>query len=169
MAVVKKEKIVNFGSVIIKLKIEKGTQTSDRYFDGYNMGKETRKIDRFLLDFNGKRTSEVKPTKILEEDGIRAEQKKAGSYYACATNGIGFKKESGDVILKAIQELEKEVELEIDEQTKKELKEIENVELEKETKRNEYLKQEKDIKEKNIKSGLCPKCGTWCYGDCESN
>lgn len=21
--------------------------------------------------------------------------------------------------------------------------------------------------EKNIKNGMCPKCGTWCYGECE--
>jgi hypothetical protein len=22
---------------------------------------------------------------------------------------------------------------------------------------------------RDIKNGLCPKCGTWCYGDCEAN
>lgn len=30
------------------------------------------------------------------------------------------------------------------------------------------LKKEDERINRLVKSGLCPKCGTWCYGDCEA-
>ena len=176
MATITKTKTVDFGAVKVNIKIEKGTWIEQKYFDGYETGTETHIIDRFTIEMvNGanKKSSNAKPTVISDDSrslgGIRDNMAKAGCYYACDMSGIGFKKESGDKVLEAIAELEAEVAADIDDQTEKEIAEIEKTEAEKESKARKIAAEEAERYEKNIESGMCPKCGTWCYGDCGAN
>jgi len=46
--------------------------------------------------------------------------------------------------------------------------ENEKAKAEVERKEAEALKQEAQRNERLQRSGICPMCGTWCYGDCEA-
>ena len=47
---------------------------------------------------------------------------------------------------------------------------VKSAEMEKEARKEAKLQAEAEEKyRQNIKSGLCPKCKSWCYGDCSAN
>ena len=166
---VSKSKTVNFGKVTVVITIEKGTITIPRYFDGYEMGDETTLVDNFKIDFNGQATATTRPTLITEKSFGYSKKMENGAVYECEGSRVAFKKESGQVVLQAIKELEKEVHQAMPEETKAQIESIQQEIAESEARDKAALEAEAEQYQKNIKSGMCPKCGTWCYGDCEAN
>lgn len=71
-------------------------------------------------------------------------------------NNIGITQENLDRINQAISECESEIGLDI---WKNEKREKENLEA----------KHLHDEEQEKIKNGWCPKCQSYCYGDCQSN
>ena len=65
-------------------------------------------------------------------------------------------------ILEAIEGMHIELSKEFGAKTPSEIV-AEKIESERQEKAND------EHYEKQLKNGLCPKCGTYCYGDCESN
>ena len=150
----------NTTEVIANIEIERSVKENVAYADGYNIpvGKETyRSIDiRIVVDGKQIERSSFVPQpsnhpKVLETSRFALIGK------------VAIMKTTYDemmaIITSTITELEENDEY-------KAQKEIENI---KEAKEKEMEMEAAKSYERQIKNGLCRKCGSYCYGDCEAN
>lgn len=132
--------------------------------DIVNLGKETIDTLYITISVDGecKATATRKPEIIEPRFYKNYEQLKSAGVHARL--GDAFIGENQyDAIMNAIAELETEV---TGDQEFAEVKEQEEV---KKTEQKETLKARAEEHARLAKNGLCPKCGTWCHGDCEAN
>ena len=146
---------------IIKFKVERTKKVQDNiaYADGWNidLGKETVDIIHIRVFIDDKHhTSSYKLPQVIADENLIAK----GAY--AQLGNVFLTEENFNKLMNLIAEIESEFE------NIEEFEEVKTQELAKETAKN--LKYEKDVAEyeKLIASGMCRKCGTWCYVDCEN-
>lgn len=141
------------------LKVEEKTL----YADGWDVpaGKET--VDRIEITMyaNGKQvdSSLQAPHKLGNLPGN--EKYIAQGAYAKLGNAM-INEQRYNEIIAALAELEAEL-------TTPEYTEIKEQEIAREVAKNKTAHEAMLAYKKEIENGLCPKCGTYCYGDCSHN
>lgn len=97
-----------------------------------------------------------------EKTGANPEEAKSG--IVGGVGKIGYteatKKEISKLVQNKIEELKKDF---------VEFLAQEKIDNEKKAKKEAFEKADAEQYAKDIKNGMCPKCGTYCYGDCEAN
>jgi len=167
---VKSTKTINGNNFEVTL--EKGTWTEKISADGWDCGTEEHLINNLTIKANGNIIGSELP-KLIDTEGIwfkgqKAENYKNGARYESTIHGCFGAYLSGPVaitIIEMIDTVTAEMAEEIDEATK--ALEIKIAEKKMQTEKNEEIMAEMD--RKDLASGLCPKCGSYCHGDCESN
>ena len=144
----KKLLTLNSNDTIIEIEYTYEKKEVDKisYADGYNIvvGKEAEIIDIAIVTVNGK---EKTSGKIIN----------MGGYFNIGS--VNFK------TLEFVQEI-RSLKEEVQSNVAKLDCEI-KAEKEEEIKKANFMKAEEKY-ENLVKNGLCKKCGTFCYGDCES-
>ena len=139
-------------------------KTSNLDGDIVKLGKET--VDSLYIEVrvNGayKTRSCNEPDVVTPKFYRNYEQIKAAGAYA-RLGDVFISEEQYNMIIAVITELEAEV------TGNQEFAKVKAQEEAREVKRIAAEKAEAAQYTQLKKSGLCPKCGTWCYGDCEAN
>lgn len=139
------------------------------YADGYNvnLGKETFETMNLTVNLEGKFFDSSKQAPQIPDQyssrTILEHIKKTGAHAIIGDKTI-IKEETYNQIMTLIAEIDAEI---ATSETEEE-KEVTAQEVEAEKKAIEADEKEAVRAEKLVKSGICPKCGTWCHGDCES-
>ncbi len=149
-------------TVEIKVEMTRGVRDDVGYADGWNvhLGKKTIDSIDIILRVDGRLLAKSYNNPEILSPRFYKDKITAGAY---ARIGDGYvTKERYDDIMTMIAEIEAEIgnDAEYDAVKKAE-------EAKKETK-NRAEKREAEEYEKALANGLCPKCGTYCYGDCEA-
>ena len=152
------------GQVEVTIEMTKGTQDKMINADGdmINMGQETVESIYIEVQIDGKYTgrSYNAPRSIISDPAYKAIVAK-GAYARLGDAYIT--EELFNLVMAAIAEANEETE----ETT--EYVEIKADEVAKEEKQAQAEREEAANYAKQIKNGLCPKCGSYCHGDCEAN
>ena len=139
----------------ITVEVSKSVETKVAYADGANIeiGTETVESKTIIIKANGK---EVASSDINPVLSTRPDQKKLG--YAHIEK-VYFDQAKYEMIIGAITEAELEATDEVFTSAQNTESQV-NAELvaKEELADAEYAKK--------LENGLCPKCGTYCYGDC---
>lgn len=150
----------------VKVSITHKVKDKTANLDGdiVNLGKETFDSIEIWLIVDGKcaEFSRYAP-KLVTEQGYKRDYqqlKAKGVYARLGDTYIG--EELYNIIISVIAETEAEF------TTDAEYAEVKNAERAHRAKREALDKAEAEHYTKQIKNGLCPKCGTYCYGDCEA-
>lgn len=151
--------------VEVKITHKVNDKTANLDGDIVNLGKETfDSIEiRLMVDGNCAEFSRYAP-KLVTEQGYKRDYdrlKAKGVYARLSDTYIG--KELYDIIMSVIADTEAGFAADT------EYAEIKAAEEARETQREALDKAAAERYAKQIKNGLCPKCGTYCYGDCEAN
>ena len=139
------------------------------YADGYNvpLGREIYDLVEIDLDRNGVRiVHSTYPPEVITQEQYRGSYAKLHAAGAYARLGDGYISEMAYSAITA--ELEK-LDAEITAQATPEYWEIKADAAERAAAAERSLEREATEYAHALKSGLCPKCGTYCYGDCEAN
>ena len=160
----KSEKIINWvaqgdAKVEITINVERSVEMETAYSDGWNveLGNKTYESLEITIYVNGKckDSSRCKPYPTSNQEAI-----KKGAY--ASVGHTYMNEEKYNLIIEAIKEAEKEC-------ISEEYLEVKAIENEK-VKIDEEKELESEKKyQQALKSGLCPRCGTYCYGDCTSH
>jgi len=152
----------------IEVKIERTIDVQDNiaYADGYNvnLGKKTEDILCIEVRADGKfLTRDSHGPEIITERFYRKNYKdlKAKGVYARLGDAY-INEEQYNLLTAAITEIDAEL------TPSPEFVAVKAQEIAKETRKETSDKAEAAHYASMVKSGLCPKCGTWCYGDCEA-
>ncbi len=138
------------------------------YADGYNinLGKEIYENLEITLKMDGKiiETTNQEP-RIIQ--GIcfstpNWDKIKANGGYAKLGDKVILREVTYVEMMNIIEELQAEV------SQSEEIQEVKAIEKAKEERETARESGKIEQYERVIKNGLCPKCGTYCYGDCES-
>lgn len=152
----------------IKIIVEVTKSVSDdiSFADGWNinLGKKTYEGVDVKIFVNGKRmvSSWSKP-KIITKTGYGRDYEtlvKKGVYARISDTYINQK--TYDAIIALITEVTEEC-------NNPEFEAVKAEETAKELKREQYFQKTEDKQQELIDRGMCPKCGSWCYGDCEAH
>ena len=145
----------------------RGVQDKIANLDGdvVTLGKETVDALEITLSVNGKFiTRAYNAPNIVTRDFYRTSYDKikaSGGYARLGDVYIG--EEHYNMVMGALDELEAEV------SGDGEFAEVKAQEEVKEAQVQAGMKAASEYEAKMRKSGLCPKCNTWCYGDCGAN
>jgi hypothetical protein len=153
--------------VDVKIERTRGVRGKVANLDGdrVNLGKETYdrlNIELWIDGVNRCRTNQ-EPS-IVTEAGYGNDYKtlKAKGVFA-RIGDIYIAEELYNVIMGLLAEIEAEL------TTTPEYEEVKAQEIAKEEQKKENSLKRAKEHERRIKNGLCPKCGTYCYGDCGAN
>ncbi len=153
----------------IEIKIERTKEVQDNisYSDGWdiNLGKKTVDNLYILVYVDGKcKTTDYNAPHVITELGYHSSYKELVSKGVYARVGDVYLTEVNyNKIMEAIAESEAEMEM------PEEFEQIKAQEIAKEVKKEAAEKAASEHYQKLLDSGMCPKCGTWCYGDCEAH
>lgn len=157
----------NGKTIEIKIERTKGLVDNIAYADGWNvnLGKKTVDATYIRVFVDGKcKTISYSAPHIITKDSYREsyDMLKAKGVYA-RVGDMYLTEVFYNKIMDLIAEIDSELEVTqefIDVKAKEDAK-----------KAAEIAREEKAAAEyaRAIKNGMCPKCGTWCYGDCEAN
>ena len=159
----------NGKSITTTATVEICTRDIVTYADGYNIktGTETYEKKEITISVDGKvMVSDNNTPDIITKQNYShsyTELVKKGAYARISNSYVG--KESYDEIMNMIAECKAELEAVKDE----EYTAAKAIETEKEIAETEELETRAIAHAKQIKNGLCPHCGTYCYGDCQAN
>jgi len=151
----------------IQISLTREVNEKTAYLDGYNLpiGKETyEKYEVVIIHkTTGKRIRTVgKPGGFAFFDTASKFTKlPAGAYARIGNAYVG--KGIYDIAMTMIAELDAEVGID------PEYSEVQAAEIAKEQAAKKALEAEAKEYAREIKNGLCPKCRTYCYGDCTAN
>lgn len=152
-----------------EITVEKKVNDKIAYADGYNIpiGKETYESLEIVVYNNNKKvdTTRQKPSVITERIYGKKfyDEMVAKKGYAIMCNRVAIPEEVYKIIMATIAEMEAET------SNNEEFIAVKNAENAKEAAALKNAEENEKRYRANIKSGLCPKCGTWCYGDCTAN
>ena len=154
----------NGKAIECKIKATKSVSEDVIYADGWNIpnGKKTYSNTEINIYIDDKHYKECSAPAIVEEPfytKATINQVKSMGGYAMMAGSVVLKKEIYEEIMAAIDVAEKESET-------AEYLEVKAIENAKEAKKVEAGKIAKARYNNLVKNGLCPKCGTFCYGDC---
>jgi len=138
---------------------------TDSSLDGQVVGKETLETLYITVAVDGKHQtrSYCAPEPIDPKFNSQYDSLKAAGVYA-ALGDAYINEDSYNLIMAAIAEMEAE----IAEATTSEFAEVKAQEDARAEARKDARAEAREFASL-AKSGICPKCGTWCYGDCEAN
>jgi len=150
----------------VEVQIERIKDVRDNIVDadGYkvNTGKET--VDQLSIEVfvDGKFvTRSYNRPEIITENSARANQLRAKGAYARLGDSF-VKEEQYNMIIAALNEIEAEL------TPTQEFEAVRAQETEKENRKMENAKEAAAEYTQMIRNGFCPKCHSYCYGDCES-
>lgn len=152
-------------TVEFKVERTKGVQDNISYADGWNisLGKETVDSIYIELIIDGKsQTTSYSAPSALATDSYNYEELKAKGAYGTLGNAY-----LSEINYNRLVDLIEEAEAELGET--EEYKAVKAVEAAKEENKIASEKAAIEQYQKLIDSGMCPKCESWCYGDCESH
>lgn len=147
----------------VEIQIEKTRELQDdiSFADGWNInhGKKTVELTYITIKIDGviKEKTHSVPFKIWKNDPLRAK----GAHGCVGDTYFGV--DSYNKIMALIAEIDAELEAAETE----EYAEVKAQEIAEEATKAAKIEKEIAEYEKLIESGMCPKCGSWCYGDCE--
>lgn len=161
------------GKIEIIVEVEKRIFELDKSLDGFFCGKETVYVNNksITVKLNGKKVcqsdtlSKIGDNSFIENlPQFKDMQKKYKEVvlYGYLTSNFGLTEPTYNDIRIALEECDTEV------TTPETIEQDQIIEAQKE-KENQIAKEEAEEYKRLINSGMCPKCGTWCYGDCEAN
>lgn len=153
----------------VKISITLTREVNDKivYLDGYeiNAGKET--YEKYDVELTGKISG--KTIRSYGKPGgfafFALQDKFSGKYPAGAYARIGdnyIDKEAYEAAMIIIAKLDSEIE-------NPEFKSIKQQETNNAATKDAQIDAEAAEYARQISNGLCPKCGTYCYGDCQAN
>lgn len=155
---------------------EKGYWIEKLNSDGWEVGEEKHIINNLIVKVNGKKYGTAIPTAIDTNDiwfkGQREKAYKNGAKYEIKNGGCFgayLSETAAKLIIEMIEEVEEMMVAELNEEIANVVTELETIETEKKVQAEKNFKEIADIGARDRKSGLCPKCGSYCYGDCEAN
>ena len=132
------------------------------YADGYNIsyGTKTHEEIKTTITLDGKKvlTTNWMPAKVTAADKKRL----PATAHAIIGGKVIITEETYNMVMDAINTLTAEVEAE----TTTEYTEVKATEEAQEATQKEIDKAQAKAYTQALKNGLCPKCGTYCYGDC---
>jgi hypothetical protein len=132
------------------------------YADGYNVSLGTKAHEELTITItlDGKKvlTTSCAPTKLTPADKKRL----PAIAYAIIGGKVILTEENYNMVMDAINTLTAEIETE----TTTEYAEVKATEEAKEAAEKATDKAQAKAHAQAIKNGLCPKCGTYCCGDC---
>ena len=135
------------------------------YADGnnINLGKKTYESLEIVVNADGKSiaSSHSTPAKISSSHRNYEKLTKAGAYASIGNAYIT--EENYHRVVSAVVEVETEV------TGTEEFAEVRAQEDAREARKEASRKAEAKRYTESVKSGLCPKCRTWCYGDCQAS
>ena len=147
-------------NVKVEIKLSREVQDRVAYADGWNipLGRETVNHLDLVMKIDGTYKTNIyrKPT-TLQGRGY-ADLIAKGAYAQLGSVYIG--EENYNLVMAAIAELESEV------TGGEEYAAVKDQEDAKEAQQRAAAKAADEHHAKLVASGLCPRCGTWCYGDC---
>lgn len=166
MKITKKFSLVSKSGMTVEVQIERTKKIQDdiSYADGWNinLGKKTVDSIYFKIFINGKyQTSSYTEPHVITEFGYGSDYKNLVSKGAYARLGdIYLSEVNYNKIIATIAEMDAEL------GTTEEFAEVKAQEDAKVAKKEATEKAAEEHYKELIASGMCPKCGTWCYGDC---
>lgn len=168
MTISKTLKIESNGRTIeIKIERTKEVQDNIAYADGWNvnLGKETVDSIYIQVYVDGKcHSSDYNAPHIITEQSYGKSYKDLKSKGVCGrVANVYLTEENYNKVMALIAEIEAELE------TTEEFETVKAQEVAKEARKEAAYTAEAEAYERDIKNGMCPKCGTWCYGDCEAH
>ena len=149
-------------NVKVEIKLSREIQDRVAYADGWNvpLGRETVNDLDLVMKIDGKhKTSDYHKPSVLTGRGY-ADMIAKGAYAQMGSTLIA--KDKYELIMAAISELEAEV------TGSEEYAVVRAQEDAKEAQRRAKAKAADEYHATLVASGLCPRCGTWCYGNCRS-
>lgn len=155
----------NGKKIEVTIEIEHKTQDKTVNLDGdiVNLGKETIDLFSVIIRADGKYLSRgYNAPEVLDPKFYSnyAKLTAAGAYARVGDNYIN--KEQYDLIMAAIAEINSQLEI------TEEYKAVKAQEIQKEHIAQIVDEREDSEYERSLKNGFCPKCGSYCYGDCEA-
>ncbi len=144
-----------------KIEVKREVNDDISYADGWNinLGKKTYEAIMIKVMVDGKQiANSYNAPSITNNDKIT----KMGGYAIInSTNMVVLKKEVYENIMAAIAEAMTEANQD------EEYKAVKAVEIEKAA-REEAVREATEKEQQDLidNHGMCPKCGTWCYGEC---
>lgn len=161
--------IINSNGRKIEIEIERTKDVQDNisYADGWNINLGKKTVDsiyiRVFVDGICKTTAYNAPH-IIAEQGYHKSYKdlKAKGVYA-RLGDVYLTETNYNKIMALIAEIDAEI------KTTDEYKDVKAQEDAKEAIKVAAEKEAAERYQKLLDSGMCPKCGTWCYGECEAH
>jgi hypothetical protein len=153
----------------IVFEVERTKKVTDNisYSDGWNINLGKQTIDstyiRIIIDGVCKVSTSTAPHVITE-------QAYRGSYKSLIAKGVYGR--VGDAYLTEVNYnklMDLIVEAEAELETTEEFAAVKAKEDAEEAAKIAKAEKEVEHYHKMLDAGMCPKCGTWCYGDCEAN
>lgn len=153
-------------NVNVEVELTKSVSDDISFADGWNInhGKKTYEGVDVKIFVNGKRTvSSWSKPELITKTGYGRDYEtliKKGAYARISDTYINQK--TYDAIMSLIAEATEEC-------NSPEFEAVKAEETAKELKREEHFEKLAEEQQKLIDSGMCPKCGSWCYGDCKAH
>lgn len=145
-------------AIEVNIEVVKKVVAKTGYADGWNvpLGEETYESTEITITADGKYldSSSYAPHKNTDVEQIA----KGGYAYI---HEVYITEERYEQIMAAITEAETEA-------TEEDYTALKNAEIAKEAEKEAAIQAKEAEYAKLVKNGLCPKCGTFCCGDCEA-
>jgi hypothetical protein len=148
----------------VEITIERTKEVQDdiAYADGYNIkvGVKTYDSTEIAVSIDGKSVarSSYAPSPITKLLTMDYDKLTAQGVYA-KIERVYIKQDLYDVIMAALAEIETEL-------ADADYDAVKSAEIAKQTKIDDAYRESAKRHAEDIKNGMCPKCGSWCYGDC---
>ena len=153
----------------IEFEVERTKKVEDNisYADGWNINLGKKTVDsiyiKVIADGACKTIAHNVPH-VIDEINYRGSYKDLKSKGVYARVGDAYLTEINyNKLMAFIAKIEAEFE------DSEEFEAVKSQEVAKEAKKEAAEKARAEHYGELIKSGMCPKCGTWCYGDCEAH
>jgi predicted DNA binding protein len=153
----------------VEVKIERNKKVEDNisYADGWNinLGKKTVDLLKIEVYMDGKYiTYALHAPHVIDKNSYfksYQELRDKGAYARLGNVYIG--EENYNLVMAALTEIEAEL------TEAPEFEEVKAQEEAREAQKEAAFEAEITEYQRELKNGLCPKCGTYCYGDCEAH
>lgn len=149
-------------TIVATIELIRELREETAYADGYNlpMGQKTHEELKTTITLDGKKvlTTNWMPTKLTPADKKRL----PAIAYAIIGGKVILTEENYNMVMDAINTLTAEADTEIT----AEYAEVKATEEAQEATQKEIDKAQAKAYTQALKNGFCPKCGTYCYGDC---
>ena len=153
------------GVVTLDIEITRELREEIAYADGHNvpLGKKAHEDTKITINHNGKNVDIAYkvPAVIRNQDKNRY----PATAYATLGRKVILTETNYNIVMQAVNEATAEIEATTD----TEYAEVKAAEVAAIATQKVNDKKAAEKYATAIKNGMCPKCGTWCYGDCTAH